>query len=34
MRIIIFFDLPMDTSEDRKDYTRFRKYLIRNGCII
>lgn len=34
MRIIIFFDLPMDTSEDRKDYTRFRKYLIRNGFVM
>ena len=26
-----FFDLPTDTKEARKDYARFRKYLLKNG---
>ncbi len=25
------FDLPVVTSHDRKEYTRFRKYLIKSG---
>ncbi|WP_277674425.1 CRISPR-associated endonuclease Cas2 [Piscibacillus halophilus] len=31
MRLLLFFDLPMNTKEDRRIYTRFRKYLINNG---
>lgn len=31
MRMMLFFDLPMNTKEERKIYTRFRKYLISNG---
>lgn len=31
MRLILFFDLPMNTKEERRIYTRFRKYLINNG---
>src|SRR5690625_351449 len=31
MRLIIMFDLPTETSTDRRNYRRFRKFLIENG---
>src|SRR5690625_6068627 len=31
MRLLLFFDLPMNTKEERRIYARFRKYLINNG---
>ncbi|MDR0752816.1 MAG: CRISPR-associated endonuclease Cas2 [Mycoplasmataceae bacterium] len=31
MRIFIFFDLPTDTTEDKKNYSRFRKELFKLG---
>lgn len=31
MRLILFFDLPMITKEERRIYSKFRKYLISNG---
>ncbi len=31
MRLIIFFDLPTTTSENRRNYRKFRKNLITNG---
>ncbi|MCL2870388.1 MAG: CRISPR-associated endonuclease Cas2 [Coriobacteriia bacterium] len=31
MRVIVFFDLPVETKKQRRDYTRFRKYLIKEG---
>ena len=34
MRIIVFFDLPTQTTKDRSNYTRFRKFLIENGFIM
>ena len=34
MRIMIFFDLPTITAADRKAYTEFRKYLIKNGFLM
>lgn len=34
MRLILFFDLPMVTNSDKKTYTSFRKYLIKNGYMI
>ena len=34
MRIIVFFDLPVETARDRKEYRRFRKYLISEGFIM
>lgn len=34
MRIIVFFDLPTITLEDKKEYIRFRKYLIRKGFMM
>ena len=34
MRLMVFFDLPMETDKDRREYTRFRKFLLRNGFIM
>lgn len=34
MRVIVFFDLPVETTENRRDYSRFRKNLIKNGFIM
>ena len=34
MRVVVFFDLPVLTSENRREYRRFRKYLIKNGFIM
>lgn len=34
MRIILFFDLPMITEEEKRIYTRFRKELVRNGYMM
>lgn len=34
MRMIVFFDLPTETSADRREYRRFRKMLIRNGFLM
>lgn len=31
MRIVVFFDLPTNTGEDRKNYRKFRKVLLTNG---
>lgn len=34
MRVLVMFDLPVTTTADRKEYTRFRKYLIKNGFLM
>lgn len=34
MRTIIFFDLPNVYSIDKRNYNRFRKYLIKEGFIM
>ena len=34
MRLMLFFDLPMLTSKDKREYNRFHKYLLRNGFIM
>ena len=34
MRVIVFFDLPVDTVSHRRSYRKFRKFLIRNGFIM
>ena len=34
MRIIVMFDLPVTTASDRREYTRFWKYLIKNGFLM
>ncbi len=31
MWILVFFDLPTETAEDRKEYNQFRKMLIKDG---
>ena len=33
MRLIVFFDLPIETQKNRHDYAVFRRYLIKNGFI-
>lgn len=30
----MFFDLPTETSEDKREYRRFRKLLIKNGFLM
>lgn len=34
MRLIVFFDLPTDTSQQRREYNSFRKFLIRSGFVM
>jgi CRISPR-associated protein Cas2 len=34
MRVIVFFDLPTLTAEDRRNYTHFRKYLLKSGFVM
>ncbi len=34
MRLLLFFDLPVETSKNRRDYGRFHKFLIKNGFIM
>ena len=34
MRVLVFFDLPTETSRDRKIYSKFRKLLIKEGFIM
>ncbi len=34
MRMMVFFDLPTLTLEDKKNYRNFRKVLIKNGFIM
>jgi CRISPR-associated protein Cas2 len=34
MRLFVFFDLPVETSTDRRNYRHFRKFLIANGYMM
>lgn len=34
MRVLVMFDLPTETSENRRNYTKFRKYLIKSGFMM
>ena len=34
MRILVFFDLPTETSRDRKIYSKFRRFLVKEGFIM
>ena len=34
MRVIIFFDLPVDTLEHKRAYRKFRKFLIEKGFLM
>lgn len=34
MRMLLFFDLPMLTDKNRREYNRFHKFLLKNGFIM
>lgn len=34
MRLVVFFDLPVETAKQRKDYRLFRKFLIKEGFLM
>ena len=34
MRMILMFDMPTDTAEERKAYRKFRKFLLSEGFIM
>ena len=34
MRVIVFFDLPTQTLEDKREYRKFRKFLIKKGVLM
>lgn len=34
MRLIVFFDLPVETSAEKREYTRFRRFLIKSGFVM
>lgn len=34
MRVIVLFDLPIKTSENVRQYTKFRKYLLKCGFVM
>lgn len=34
MRVIVFFDLPMLSNEEKSEYRRFRKFLINKGFLM
>lgn len=34
MRMIVMFDLPTETSKDKRNYRKFRRFLIKNGYVM
>ncbi len=34
MRMMVFFDLPTETPAQRKEYSKFRKYLVKSGFMM
>lgn len=34
MRILVMFDLPVVTAAERREYVKFRKYLIKSGFLM
>ena len=34
MRLMIMFDLPVDTADERREYRQFRKRLINEGTFL
>ena len=34
MRVMVFFDLPVVTAKERRNYRQFRKYLIKSGFLM
>lgn len=33
MRLVLFFDLPVGTAKQRKDYRLFRKFIVKEGFL-
>lgn len=34
MRVMVMFDLPVGTGDRRREYARFRKFLIKSGFLM
>ena len=34
MRVLVFFDLPVITPKERKEYRKFRTYLLKSGFLM
>ena len=34
MRVIVFFDLPIRTAEDKREYRKFRRFLVKSGFMM
>lgn len=34
MRVLVFFDLPTETLENKREYRKFHKLLIQNGFLM
>ena len=34
MRVMVFFDLPTQTPADRREYGRFRRFLVKSGFLM
>ena len=34
MRVIVMFDLPVTTTAERKEYAKFRKFLVKSGFMM
>ena len=34
MRVLVLFDLPVTTPKGRREYTQFRKFLIKDGFVM
>lgn len=34
MKVLVFFDLPVLTSENRRAYAKFRRFLLKNGFLM
>ena len=34
MRVLVFFDLPVVTGEQRREYIKFRKFLLKSGFLM
>ena len=34
MRVIVFFDLPVITNEEKRAYVQFRKFLLKSGFMM
>lgn len=34
MRVLVMFDLPVMSAHDRKEYIKFRKYLLKSGFLM